>query len=40
MINKILRLEQAGEAIHAKMNQLEAKFRMTLNKSNRYWLMG
>ena len=39
MINKILRLEQEGEAIHAKMNRLEAKFRMILNKSQRYWLM-
>ena len=39
MINKILRLEQEGESIHAKMNRLEAKFRMILNKSQRYWLM-
>ena len=39
MINKILRLEQEGESIHAKMNRLEAKFRMILNKSQRYWSM-
>ena len=39
MINKILRLEQEGESIHAKMNRLETKFNMILNKSKRYWLM-
>ena len=39
MINKILRLVQEGESIHAKMNRLEAKFRMILNKSQRYWSM-
>ena len=38
MINKILRLEQEGESIHAKMNWLETK-NMILNKSKRYWLM-
>ena len=35
MINKILRLEQEGESIHAKMNRLETKFNMILNKSKR-----
>ena len=39
MINKILRLEQEGESIHAKMNRLETKFNMILNKSKRYWLI-
>ena len=39
MINKILRLEQEGESIHAKMNRLETKFNMILNKSKRYWHM-
>ena len=38
MINKILRLEQEGESIHAKMNRLETKFNMILNKSKRLML--
>ena len=37
MINKILRLEQEGEHIHAVINRLERNLTMTLNKSTRYW---
>ncbi len=39
MINKILRLEQEGEHIHANMNRLETKHNSTMNKSTRYWQM-
>ena len=37
MINKILRLEQEGEHIHAVINRLERNLTMTTNKSTRYW---
>ena len=37
MVNKILRLEQEGEHIHAVINRLERNLTMTTNKSTRYW---
>ena len=37
MVNKILRLEQEGEHIHAVINRLERNLTMTMNKSTRYW---
>ena len=37
IINKILRLEQEGEHLHAVINRIERNLTMTLNKSTRYW---
>ena len=39
LLNKILRLEQEGEHIHALMNRSENKFKSTKDKSERYWQM-
>ena len=36
-INKILRLKQEGEHLHAVINRIERNLTMTLNKSTRYW---
>ena len=37
IINKILRLKQEGEHLHAVINRIERNLTMTLNKSTRYW---
>ena len=37
IINKILRLEQEGEHLHAVINRIERNLTMTLNKSTQYW---
>ena len=39
LLNKILRLGQEGEHIHALMNRSESKFKSTKDKSERYWQM-
>ena len=39
LVNKILRLEQEGEHLHALMNRSENKFKSTKDKSTRYWQM-
>ena len=39
MLNKVLRLEQAGEKLHQVFNTLERKYRNIYNKEIRYWTM-
>ena len=39
LVNKILRLEQEGEHLHAILNSLETKFKNIFNKEERYYVM-
>ena len=39
LVNKILRLEQEGEHLHALFNRSETKLKNTKDKSKRYWQM-
>ncbi len=39
MVNKILRLEQDGERLHALMNDYETKNKNIMKKSKRYFNM-
>ena len=39
MVNKILRLEQEGERLHAVMNDLESKNKNIMDKGKRYYNM-
>ena len=39
LLNKILRLEQEGERLHAIMNRSETKFKGTKRKYEKYWQM-
>ena len=39
LMNKILRLEQAGEKLHQEYNTIENSYKCIYNRGTRFWLM-